>query len=156
MRALFDTYPDACVIWVHRDPIQVIASRIVLSGELAEMLTGAIDWKEHARIHREAATAEYLNTLQDPVVADSRIHHVRYTDFVADPVATLQTFYKKFDVPFTRETKAAMRGYLETNKADRYGKFRYSADVIDTDLGELSAKLAPYRERFGLETERKP
>ena len=78
-----------------------MASRIVLSGELAEMLTGKIDWKEHARMHREAVTAEYVNTLNDPIIADRRIHHVRYSDFIADPIATLRTFYQKSGVPFT-------------------------------------------------------
>ena len=34
------TYPDAHIIWVHRDPVQAIASRIVLTGELVEGLTG--------------------------------------------------------------------------------------------------------------------
>jgi len=34
--------------WVHRDPVQVIASRIVLTGELVEALAGHVDWKEQA------------------------------------------------------------------------------------------------------------
>lgn len=155
MQALFEAYPDARVIWVHRDPVQVIASRIVLSGELAEMLTGGIDWQDHARIHLAAATAEYMNTLNDPIVEDPRIHHVRYKDFTADPIATLRTFYGKYDVPFTGETEKAMRDYLQNNKADRYGKFRYSTDVIGADVEELHTKFAPYRERFGIEIERK-
>ena len=36
LEALFETYPDAQIIWVHRDPVQAIASRIVLTGELIE------------------------------------------------------------------------------------------------------------------------
>jgi hypothetical protein len=156
MQALFEAYPDARVIWAHRDPVQVIASRIVLSGELAEMLTGGVEWKDHARIHREAATAGYLNTLCDPILDDPRIHHVRYADLVSDPVGTLRDFYAKSDVPFGAETEGAMRGYLANNRADRYGKFRYSTDVIDADIEALHATFAPYRERFGVEIERKP
>ena len=34
MRELFAAYPDACVIWTHRDPVQVIASTVMLSGNL--------------------------------------------------------------------------------------------------------------------------
>jgi hypothetical protein len=156
MQALFEAYPDARVIWAHRDPVQVIASRIVLSGELAEMLTGEIDWKNHARIHREAATAAYLNTLEDPMIDDPRVHHVRYRDLVSDPVETLRGFYERYEIPFGPDTEGAMREYLKNNRADRYGKFRYSTDVIDADIEALHAALAPYRERFGVEIERKP
>jgi hypothetical protein len=155
MQALFEAYPDARIIWAHRDPVQVIASRIVLSGELVEMLAGQVDWKEHARIHREAATAGYLNTLSDPMIDDPRIHHMRYRDLVSDPVGALRQFYEKYDMSFGPETEGAMRDYLRNNKADRYGKFRYSTDVIDADTDALHATFAPYRQRFGLEIEQK-
>ena len=46
MKVLFETYPDACVIWTHRDPVQVIASTVMLSGNLNQMLSGHVDWQE--------------------------------------------------------------------------------------------------------------
>jgi hypothetical protein len=48
-----------------------------------------------------------------------------------------------------------MRAYLQNNKADRYGKFRYSTQVIDADIEALHAEFAPYRQRFGLEIEKR-
>ena len=156
MKALFEAYPDARIIWTHRDPVQVIASRIVLSGELAEMLTGQLDWTEHARLHRDAATQGYLSTLSDPIIDDPRIHHVSYKDLLADPVGTLRRFYERYDIPFGPETEQAMRDYLANNRSDRYGKFRYSTDVIGADIEAMHAAFAPYRERFGVEIERKP
>jgi hypothetical protein len=86
---------------------------------------------------------------------DPRIYHVRYTDFVADPVGTIRGFYQYAGVPFTNEAEAAMREYLLNNKGDRYGKFQYSLDVIGEDIDALSAEFAPYRKRFGLEIERR-
>src|SRR6202011_2910685 len=155
LQALFETYPDARIIWVHRDPVQVTASRIVLTGELVEALSGHVDWKEQARIHLAASRASFQATLNNPLVNDPRIHHVRYPDFTADPVGTIRGFYEKCGVPFGPETESAMRGYLQNNKADRYGKFRYSTDVIGADIEALHAEFEPYRKRFGLEMERR-
>ncbi len=155
LEALFATYPDARIIWTHRDPVQVIASRIVLTGELVEALSGHVDWQEQARIHLTASRAGFQSTLNNPLINDPRIHHVRYTDFVADPVGTIRGFYTKYDVPFGSETEAAMRGYLQNNKADRYGKFRYSTDIIGADIAALHAEFEPYRKRFGLEIEKR-
>jgi hypothetical protein len=155
LEALWETYPEARIIWVHRDPVQAIASRIVLTGELVEGLTGHVDWKEQARIHLAACRAGFNATLNNPQIDDSRIHHVRYQDFVADPVATIHGFYQKCGVPFTPQTEQAMRDYLKSNKADRYGKFRYSADVIGQDIEALHREFEPYRKRFGLDIEKR-
>jgi Sulfotransferase family len=153
LEALFETYPDARIIWVHRDPVQAIASRIVLTGELVEGLTGHVDWKAQAETHLAACRAGFNATLNNPMVNDSRIHHVRYSDFIADQVGTIRGFYEYAGVPFTPEAEAAMREYLRNNRGDRYGKFRYSTDVIGVDVARLHEEFAPYRERFGLDIE---
>jgi hypothetical protein len=155
LQALFETYPDARIIWIHRDPVQVIASRIVLTGELVEALSGHVDWQEQARVHLAASRAGFQATLNNPLINDPRIHHVRYPDFTADPVGTIRGFHEKCGLPFGAVVDNAMRDYLKNNKADRYGKFRYSTDVIDTDIAALHAEFEPYRKRFGLEIERR-
>jgi hypothetical protein len=153
LEALFETYPDARIIWVHRDPVQAIASRIVLTGELVEGLTGHVDWKVQAAMHLAACRAGFNATLNNPMVNDPRIHHVRYADFIADQVGTIRGFYEYAGVPFTPAAEAAMREYLRNNRGDRYGKFKYSTDVIGVDVAALHEEFAPYRERFGLEIE---
>jgi hypothetical protein len=151
----FETYPDAKIIWVHRDPVQAIASRIVLTGELVEGLTGHVDWKDQARMHLAACRVGFKSTLDNPMVKDPRIHHVRYPDFIGDPVGTIRGFYQKYEVPFGHQTEGAMRDYLKNNKGDRYGKFKYSTDVIGEDIAALHREFAPYRERFGLDIEQR-
>jgi hypothetical protein len=153
LAALFETYPDAHIIWVHRDPVQVIASRIALVGELIEGLAGHVDWKEQAKIHLDASRAGFRSTMENPLVNDKRIHHVRYTDFVADPVGTIRGYYEYAGKAFPPETDEAMRAYLRTNRGDRYGKFRYSTDLINADIHALNEEFAPFRQRFGLDIE---
>jgi hypothetical protein len=152
--ALFETYPDARLIWTHRDPVQSMASRIVMAIELEEGLRGGeVDLERTVPYFRELSRASIRNALASPYLDDPRVHHVRYADFVADPVGTIRGFYERFGLPFTAAAEAAMRAYLRDNKSDRYGKFVYSTDIIGADLDALHAEFAPYRERFGLEIE---
>ena len=65
---LLETYPDARIIWVHRDPVQQIASLIVFAGELEEMLTGHLDWGQHVQTHLGAFRANYRATLNNPMI----------------------------------------------------------------------------------------
>jgi len=155
LKELFEAYPDAKIIWTHRDPVQVIASRIALTAELVEGLAGHVDWKAQARQQLAMARKSFEVTMSEPLVDDARIHHVRYKDFMADPIAVIGGFYEKYGVAFGPETETAMRDYLKNNKGDRYGKFVYSTDMIGEDIAALNREFAPYRERFGVEREHK-
>src|SRR5262249_15929257 len=143
------------IIWSHRDPVQVAASRVVLTGELIEGLAGHVDWKEQAKIHLAATRASIQATLNHPMIDDPRIHHVRYADFVRDPVGTIRGYYEHANVPWLPDTEAAMRDYLKNNRGDRYGKFKYSTDILGEDIQKLHAEFAPFRERFGIEIEQR-
>ena len=144
------------IIWSHRDPVQAIASRIVLIGELIEgIVRPRSTGRPTAPQQLAGARASFSAASRDPLVQDPRIYHVRYPDFVAIPSGRSAGFYERYGVPFTSEIETAMREYLANNKGDRYGKFHYSTDVIGEDIDALNAEFAPYRERFGLEIERR-
>ncbi|MCY4425656.1 MAG: sulfotransferase [Halieaceae bacterium] len=155
LKELFASYPDARVIWTHRDPVQVTASRIALLAELIEDLVGHVDWEQQAEVQLAATRAGFNNTLNNPWIDDPRIYHVRYPDFVTDPVGTIAGFYEYCGLSMSAAADRAMRDYLANNKSDRYGKFEYSTDLIRTDVAALHEEFTPYRERFGLDIEQR-
>jgi len=109
-------------------------------------------------MHLSMTRAGIANTMSNPLVNDPRILHVRYMDFVADPVGTIRRYYEFCGRSLTTEAEAAMRAYLQNNRGDRYGKFQYSTKLL-TDIGEdleaLHAEFAPFRARFGVEIEKR-
>ncbi len=149
----FEAYPDARVLYIHRDPVQSIASRIKMAADLCEQLAGSVDMQEQSRTHTAAGRASYHALLSNPMIDDPRIHHVRYADFMKDQVDTIRGFYAFAGVPWTQAAADAMRHYLATNRGDRYGKFVYSTDLLDADPEDLRREFAPYYERFGVEVE---
>jgi hypothetical protein len=156
LEAFFETYPDATLVYLHRDPVQVAASSTMMMADIMEGIVGPIDLVKEARQHVERVRASIANTMADPLIHDARIHHVRYHDFVADPVETVRGYYYFAGRDLTPQAEAAMRGYLADNKPDRHGKFAYSSQVL-TDAGyELAAlheEFRPFRERFAVERE---
>jgi hypothetical protein len=156
LKEMFDTYPDATLVWLHRDPVQVAASRTMMMADIAEGMVGPVDLHALAKMHLELTRASVANTMSNPWVDDPRILHIRYTDFIADQIATVQRYYAFAGRRVTPEAEAAMRDYLANNRGDRYGKFRYSTQLL-TDIGEdldaLHAEFRPFRERFGVQIE---
>lgn len=155
---LFDTYPDATLVWLHRDPVQVAASRTMMMADILEGIVGPIDLHAAAKMHLDLTRAGVANTMTNPLVDDPRIRHVRYTDFVGDPVTTVRDFYAFSDRFLTEDAESRMRHYLATNKGDRHGKFHYSTSLL-TDIGEdldaVHEEFRPFRERFGVPIEKR-
>lgn len=156
LESFFATYPDATLMWLHRDPVQVAASRTMMMADILDGIVGPVDLRAETRNHLEMTRAGVANTMANPLVSDPRILHVRYTDFVADPVATVGRFYEFSGRTLTSDAASAMDRYLAENRGDRHGKFRYSTSLL-TDIGEdlaaLHDEFAPFRERFGVQVE---
>jgi len=95
LKELFETFPDATVVWTHRDPVECIASACSLYETLAEMgiESWSIDKKALGKAvlqytkrsldMAESAIKEinsyYKNKKSSPVI------HVRYADNIKDP-----------------------------------------------------------------------
>ncbi|WP_445162813.1 sulfotransferase family protein [Mycobacterium sp. Dal123C01] len=156
LKEMFETYPDATLVWLHRDPVQVAASRTMMMADIMDGIVGPVDLHAEAKKHLEMTRASIANTMSNPIVDDPRILHIRYTDFIADPVATVQRYYRFCGREVTPDAESAMRTYLADNRGDRYGKFRYSTQLL-IDIGEdfdaLHAEFRPFRERFGVAIE---
>lgn len=154
----FAEYPDATLMWLHRDPVQVAASRTMMMADILDGIVGPIDLKAAAKMHLELTRAGIANTMSHPLVDDPRVHHVRYTDFIADQVGTVRDHYAFSGRALSPAAETAMRDYLAHNRGDRYGKFHYSTSLL-TDIGEdidaLNEEFRPFRERFGVAIEKR-
>ncbi len=70
-----------------------------MMGDLTEGLTGTSTGPSRRRCTSLRPRASFQSTLANPLLDDPRIHHVRYPDFVADPVGTIRGFYAFAGVP---------------------------------------------------------
>lgn len=156
LEAFFAAYPDASLVWLHRDPVMVAASATMMMRDIMDGIVGPIDLVAEARMHVERTRASIANTMANPLVRDPRVHHVRYADFVRDPVGTIRGFHAFAGRELSDEAEAAMRDYLAKNRGDRHGKFVYSTQVLvdaGYDIAALNAEFAPFRAAFGVEIE---
>ena len=158
LKELFETYPDATLVWLHRDPVQVAASSAAMMRDIMQGIVGEIDIVAEAKMQLERTRASNRNTMTNPLISDSRIHHVRYTDFVSDPIGTIRGYYEFAGRELTPQAQSAMRDYLANNKGDRHGKFEYSLSLLTGagyDIAALNEEFRPYRDRYGIAIERR-
>jgi len=155
--AFLETYPDACIVWSHRDPVRASASMVNLigcmwwAGSDVPLQAGALDY-----CRDPAVSAARFNMVIDQIEAGEiprdRIYHVQYQDLVADPIGTIQSIHDYFGIPLTDRGRAGMETYLRENPRDNRPPHRYPIPEGEA-LAEARRVYARYSEYFNVPTE---
>jgi hypothetical protein len=151
--AMFSTYPDACVVMTHRDPIEVTASNASLTATLRSAFSDAIDplevGPECSRRWAEAI-GRALRSRDGGCAPAERFLDLYYIDLVADPIGAVRKVYARFDLPFPERLDEKIREFLRQNPRERFGKHRYSLEQFGLNLEKEKRRYSAYRERFRL------
>jgi hypothetical protein len=151
--AMFSTYPDACVIMTHRDPIEVTASNASLTAALRSAFSDGIDplevGPECSRRWAEAIGRAVRSRDRGCAPAE-RFLDLYYIDLIADPIGAMRKVYARFDLRFPEGLEEKIRAFLRHNPSDRFGKHRYRLEQFGLNLEEETRRYAAYRERFRL------
>lgn len=148
---LFKVFPDARCVFAHREPAEFLPSGMAISATLYDGVTSGSLSRE---MLGEAIMADFRTRLAriatDPALDDPRITHLKFREFISDPVATLQGCYSKWGFEWSDGSEAAMRAWLADpgNSSDRYGRHNYTFEPFSVDWERESPAFDSYRARF--------
>jgi Sulfotransferase family len=153
LSALLSAYPDARLIWPHRDPVQVFGSLLAVTAMVyAYSGTPApADRRAFGLAMLDGFQERVDKALADPACGNPSVYHVRYPDVVADPAAVVRTAYEHFGLPLDG-VMPAVRDWLDDpgNRSDRFGKWTYDLSDYEISADGVGDRFAAYRQRFGL------
>ena len=153
---LFKVFPESHVVWMHRDPVKTLSSNASLMGTVLWMRSDrvAANVMEHITnpaglVGLYAMLKEQIDSRDFPV---ERLHHGRYTDFVADPLAAVETLYREMGITMSATSRVAMTKYLQDNPREKRSAHKYHAG--DAEQRNEERKLfKSYQDRFRVESE---
>jgi hypothetical protein len=140
IRQLFKTFPDARVIWTHRDPYAVAGSSFGMRGgsrALFEIDEGREYMRQRFPLQLALHAARPLELSKE---RPADIYHVYYDDLVADPLAQIKKVYGWLGDAWTDAGEAGMRNWLADNPQNKRGKHSYSL----AEWGLSKKDLEPY------------
>ncbi|MBY0423387.1 MAG: sulfotransferase, partial [Parvularculaceae bacterium] len=141
---LFKTFPDAKVIWTHRDPYAAFASSMSMRGTSRPMFNKDVGL-DYMRTRFPLQLALHLAR---PLEASRRrpgdFYHLYYDDLVADPVAAMKKVYAFLGDPFTDAAETGMRAWLAANPQGRFGAHRYALPEWGFEKKDLDPYFADY------------
>lgn len=155
LRELRAVYPDARVVFVHRDPVKVLLSVSHLTEVLRRPFTRRVDRR---RIGREESARWYDGTLR-MIQADAEspfaepICHVHYLDLISDPVSTVEGVYAHFGLTLAPEAASRMARLVAARPNGGYGQHSYRFEDHGLDAQAERDRFRGYMIHFGIEPE---
>ena len=153
--AIAAVYPDARIVFVHRDPLKVLASVAKLTEILRRPFSRHID---RAEIGAQESARWLMGT--ERMIAATRttqfrqpIFHVHYRDLVADPSATITALYKHFDIELSSDTEDRIRRRVAADRTGGYGDNRYRFEDFSLDPRHQRALFTTYTRHFDVARE---
>ena len=153
---LLARYPDARIVFTHRDPVKSMTSYASLTSLVRSMGSDDVDPVEIATDW----TARIKRVLEHSIAVRARNAHPRaqfydmyFQDFVSDQFAVVEQIYDAFGLPMTGAAADRMKAFIADNPKDKHGVHRYSPDEYGVDPESIRDSFRPYMERFGLESE---
>jgi len=142
--ALLDVFPDATVVFTHRDPVAVIQSTVTMLAYTQRINRRQVALREladywPARIERLLRAC----TRDRALVGASSGFDSRFDTFMADPMSTLESVYRVADLELSRAARDGLQRYLDDHPRGKDGQVVYR---LERDFGLVPAAI---RERFG-------
>lgn len=148
LEELFATFPDATVVWTHRDPVECIGSACSLYETLAEMgcETWSIEKKslgaavlQYTKLCLERAEEAIAKINAAAPKGRSSVIHVRYADNVREPLQVCSSILEQAGVAEDTQYVTRVKDYVAASKAKRSKEKALNkvGSSGDSDAGKL-------------------
>ncbi len=149
--ALMKVYPDAQIIFTHRDIAKALASHCSLSARMSAKMRRSLDvnelgefWLEYTRIGLERAMESRKK------IPESQIYDVRLRDMMANPMTVLEDLYGHFDLEYTPEIASLLEARIAEKPTSQEGEHEYAIEDFGLTNERVRRTLEAYNDRFGV------
>jgi hypothetical protein len=153
---LLAAYPDARIVFTHRDPVKSLTSYASLTALVRSMGSDDVDPAEVAddwnpRLRRALEHAIAVRTARK--YPQAVFYDMRFSEFIRDQFAVVRQIYEAFDLPMSAEAEARMKWFIADNPQGKHGIHRYSPEEYGIRPEVVRRDFRPYIERFDLPPE---
>ena len=152
---LLRAYPDARVVFTHRDPAKTMPSTVSTTAMVQWLRTDRVELDGLAALIG-ALFADALNTVarrREDGSIDAPCGDVRFADLMADPVSAIAHAYAAIGQELVPEHQEAITEYLSAKPRGKHGVHRYGASDWGFDVDAVRKDLAPYIDCFAIPLE---
>jgi hypothetical protein len=152
---LLTVFPDATVVFTHRDPVAVVQSASWSSTYRSRMNYTNPDPGLHLRYWTDRVRRLLLQSLRDRhLVPAEQAFDVFFDRFLPDQLGTVEKIYEFAGLPLTSEARKQMGDYLEVNAREREATLAFDLrEDFGTDPAEIRTEFEFYFDRLPVKVE---
>jgi len=147
--ALLETYPDAVLVFTHRDLAKVIPSAASLSRH---MRSGFSDDQNLIEIGQEwmgkIDTALQRVAEFEAQEGEDVFCHIQYPQLIADPVTAIEQIYQATGREVSDLFKRNIQYWIEKGEASNHGKHHYSPEEYGLSNSNIRQHFSDYYQRY--------
>jgi len=156
IRYMLQEFPDARMVWTHRDPYTAMSSLCSLIGNSHLRVLAEADkaWIGRNYPRQIAAHWQRAHAMRQEIGQD-RIYDSHYADTMRDPIGQMRRLYAWLGDDFTPEAEAAMSAWLAENPQGKFGQHEYQLAEFGLSVDSLKPYFDDYRATYNIESEGK-
>jgi hypothetical protein len=152
--ALVDTYPDARLVLLHRDPVALVGSVCSLIQVMSSTFSDA-DHRAYIASHWQDTLEESVHRIDD--FRARRPEHpvldVSYAALARDPLGTLMSIYDGLGLHPGVGAFAAVERHLVAHPRGEFGAHGYDVGAFGLTPAAIRKRFRGYTARYGVEPE---
>lgn len=146
--AILQVYPDACLVHLHRDPVQAVSSWASLNAAFRGICSARIDPQQLGeQILDRLATDMDAYLEARPSHPPARFLDLPYRGLTADPMQTVRSIYDYFGLELSPAAEQRMASFLVADREKNRGH-KYSPEDFGLSAGGIRERFATYMQRF--------
>jgi len=142
--ALVETFPDARLIWTHRDPVTAFASSMNMRGTSTRIFNQDIPRDYMAEKFPAQLAAHVLRPLRFAQQHPDRLYHLYYKEVMRDPIAAMQAIYSWLGEDWLPATETGMQRWLAENPQNKFGRHEYALEDWGLTAPQVTESVADY------------
>jgi len=153
---LLRTYPDARIVFTHRDPVKSVTSYASLTAlvrtagsDEVDRFEVAQDWT--ARLKRVIDHVMAVRSSQS--YPQATFYDMYFPDFVADQFAVVSDIYAALGLPMTDEAAVRMKAFIADNPKGKHGLHLYTPEEYGIDPEVVRRDFRAYIDEHDLAPE---
>lgn len=152
--ALLTVFPDAGLVWTHRDPQKVIPSMCSLAAAYRKLGSNHVELsligeRVVSMLRLAISRAMQVRERADP----ARFVDVDYRALMTNPMQIVHRIYRCFDYPYTAVMEQRMKRWLDAHPQYKHGVHHYSLNTFGLNCAAIDQQFAEYTRRFNITPE---
>lgn len=150
--ALVRVYPQARLIQLHRNPVDVVASLASLSRAARAAYSDDVDNREIGDVwlRRVAAASRLLADDREGLLDNAEVLDVWYEDLIRDPMTVVEQVCRFAGLPFPRDLGLSIAEHLARSGSSGRPQHLYRPEDFGLTAGGIERGTAAYSRRFGV------